>query len=211
MDEQLEIYDKNNNLIATQSRKLYYKNIQKEFKNTGTITKKIKTVKILMMNSFGRIYLQKRSILKTINPSKYDKAIAGHILPSDTDDITVTKESAEELWFPAMVVNKEIFARAVKTIDINIMGIFKKIDQLPNFQSKVILKGGINMIFPQITSIYVGYFDGPIKFIDWESSGIEMFTLHELLNEMENTPDKFTEDILFFIKKYQKHLIPFQS
>ena len=67
MKEILEIYNLNGKLIKNQERNSYYSQIKKEFEKTGKILTKIKTIKLFLMNSKGRIYLQKRSNLKSEN------------------------------------------------------------------------------------------------------------------------------------------------
>ena len=64
MEEPLEIYDLGCKLIGIEERKKYYKDIEKEFKEKGKISKKVKSIRVLLMNSKGRIYLQKRSKFK---------------------------------------------------------------------------------------------------------------------------------------------------
>ena len=59
-----------------------------------------------------------------------------------------------------------------------------------------------------MTEIYAGYYDGPIKFKDGECSGIEVFSLSELKEELGNFPNKFTEDLKFMVEKYEKYLVP---
>ena len=61
---------------------------------------------------------------------------------------------------------------------------------------------------PYITTIFIGYYNGAIRFVDGESSGIEVFSLDELKEEIRKNPEKFTEDIKFMIKKYEKYLVP---
>ena len=56
--------------------------------------------------------------------------------------------------------------------------------------------------------MYVGYYDGAIKFRDGEASGIEVLSLDELKEELTTHPEKFTEDLKFMIEKYEKYLVP---
>lgn len=56
-------------------------------------------------------------------------------------------------------------------------------------------------------SMYLGYYNGPIKFVDGESSGIEVCSLEEIKEEIAKNPEKFTEDVLFMIKKYENLLV----
>lgn len=208
MDEILEIYDLDNNLISKQNRKNFYNDVKKEFLENGSVSKKVKTVHILLMNSLGRIYLQKRSSLKKENANMYDKTVGGHVTSSNSFELTVVKECAEELGFPSTIVSEDEFKNAINSIDLKIIGILKKIDYLPNFMSKRILEGGTNFIQPYMTEIYIGYYDGPIRFADGESSGIETFSLKEIQKEIEENPNKFTEDIKYMVENYSNILLP---
>lgn len=102
MSELLEVYDLHSNLLNLQERREFYQDIKAEFSQTGTITKKVKSIRLLLMNSEWRIYLQKRSKHKKANPWKYDKTIGWHVIAGESYTTTVTKECAEELWFPAL-------------------------------------------------------------------------------------------------------------
>ncbi len=208
MSEKLEVYDLKSNLIKVEKRKTIESDLKSEFKKTGKITKKLKTIRLILMNSSGRIYLQKRSRIKKANSGKYDKTVGGHVSAGDSFDMTVIRECAEELGFPAAVLPPEEFEKATKVTDLSVIGIFQKIEYLPDFKSDRILNDGTKMIQPHMTSMYYGYYDGPIRFVDGESSGIEVFSLDELKEDIENNPEKFTDDIKFMLKKYGKLLIP---
>ena len=61
------------------------------------------------MNSKGRLYLQKRSKFKEVNPGAYDKTIGGHVPNKHTWNMTLIRECAEELGFPATIVSSKEF------------------------------------------------------------------------------------------------------
>ena len=107
MNELLEIYKLDDTFLGNQNREDFYNEIKKEFRETGIISKKIKTVRVLIMNSLGRIYLQKRSELKNENPNLYDKTVGGHVSANDSFELTVVKECAEELGFPATILSEK--------------------------------------------------------------------------------------------------------
>lgn len=208
MSEKLEIYDLNSELIGVEDREKFYAEIKAEFAETGKITKKVKAIRLILMNSQGRIYLQKRSNLKSENSGLYDKTVGGHVSAEDSFNMTVVKECAEELGFPATVLNEDEFKKAIKVTRLDIIGVFKEVEHLSNFESKRILNDGSNIVQPYMTSIYIGYYDGPIRFVDGESSGIEVFSLDELKEEIKNNSNKFTDDIKFMTEKYEKFLVP---
>jgi len=208
MAEKLEIYDLKDNLIEVKERSKFYFEIKEEFKKTGKITKQVKGIRLLLMNSQGRIYLQKRSKIKDENPGVYDKTVGGHVAAEDTWSMTTIRECAEELGFPASILPPKEFARAIKVTDLGIVGIFRKIDYISNFLSTRVTKKGEKFVQPWMTTIYIGYYDGAIRFVDGESSGIEVFSLEELKQEIQDNPNKFTEDLKFMINKYQQFLKP---
>ncbi|MFH1849056.1 MAG: NUDIX domain-containing protein [archaeon] len=206
MTEKLDIYDLMGKHLGTQERKQYYSEIKQEFKKTGSITRQIKSIRLLLMNSKGRIYLQKRSKLKDENSGLYDKTVGGHVSAGDSYDMTVIRECAEELGFPATILSPKEFKRATKVTDLSVIGIFRKVDLISDFQSTRINKDGSRFIQPLITQFYFGYYNGAIKFVDGECSGIEVFSIDELKQEIKKRPYAFTEDIKFMIKKYNKFI-----
>ena len=162
----------------------------------------------MLLNSQGRIYLQKRSTAKEENAGLYDKTIGGHVGQNETPSVTIIKECAEELGIPVAVVEQSQFHNAVLSTRLGIIAIIKEIDSINTYSSLRILKDNRKYLINQDTKIYLGYYDGHIKFIDGKSSGLEVFSLDELKKEIESNPDKFTEDLKFMIKKYESLIKP---
>lgn len=208
MPEILEIYDLNSNFLGIQTRKEFYDEIKKEFRETWKISKKVKRVAVILMNSAWRIFLQKRSKTKKENAWMYDKSVAWHVTDSDSYNLSVIKECAEELWFPVSILSSEDFVWAIKSTDLSIVWIFREVDFLENSTSIRVSKDWGIFEQPFMTSIYIWYYDWPIKFVDWESSWIEVFSLEELEDEIKSQSEKFTEDLKFLIRNYGKYLIP---
>ncbi|MDO8627923.1 MAG: NUDIX domain-containing protein [Candidatus Diapherotrites archaeon] len=208
MKELLEVYDLKGKFLKAQERDKFYSEIKKDFNKTGKISKQVKNVRLILMNSKGRIYLQKRSRMKSENSGLYDKTIGGHVKKGYTYDMTTIEECAEELGFPAAILSGKEFDKLVKSTDLKIVAIFKKIDEINEFKSVRFDNKGNAFIQPSMSAFYLGYYDGAIRFVDGESSGIEVFSLKDLLSEIKNNPQKFTEDIKWMIKKYEKYLKP---
>lgn len=208
--EYLEVYNLKGKFFKTMERKAFYDKSKAEFLKSGKISNKIKTVRLILLNSNGKIYVQKRSNSKKDNAGLYDKTVGGHVPSGYTWDITLVKECAEELGFPIVVVPKKEFTQSAKSVDLKVIGVAKEIDFLKNFYSTRIMNKKF-FIQPYITKIYLGYYDGSIQFKDGESSGIEVFSLKELLKEIKEKPDKFTEDLKFIIKKYKSYLVPIKK
>jgi len=208
MAEKLEIFDLKGKSLGFKDRDAFYTEARREYAQKGKVTKQVKTIRALVMNSAGRIYLQKRSKSKADNAGLYDKSVEGHVIKDTTFEMTLVKECAEELGFPASIVLSADFEKAVRITDLSIVGIFRQVEQLSNFQARREQKDGTKYIQPYITAMFVGYYNGAIRFVDGESSGVEVFSLDELKEEIKKYPGKFTEDLLFLIKKYAKFLKP---
>jgi isopentenyldiphosphate isomerase len=211
MAEKLEIYDLKDNLIEIKDRDLFYNEIKDEFKKTGKVTKQLKRVLLLLMNSKGKIVLQRRNNTKKENPGLFDKTIGGHVDEGDSYELTIIKECSEELGFPVSILSKKDFNRALLKTDLRIIGLFREIDYQSNFYSKRISKEGDTFAQPYMQTVYIGYYDGPLQFIDGESSGIQLYTLEELELEIKEKPEKFTEDLKTLFDKYKEYIKPIQK
>lgn len=205
--EKIEVYDLSGNFIYIQDRKQFYEENIKEFLEKGYISRKTKTIRALLMTSKGDIYIQKRSYSKNENPGLYDKAFGGHVVAGNSFGLTVMKECIEELGFTSIVVSKKEFRNAINIFDLEKIGIFKKIDHLNNFNTRRIINCNDYYIQPLINDMYIGYYDGSIKFSDGECCGIEILSLDRLKNEISNDPNRFTEDLIWMINEYQDFII----
>ena len=135
--EILETYDLDGNLIKTEKRDAFYRNIRKEFKQKGMISRQVKSIRLLLLNSNGRVYIQRRSDYKTENAGLYDKTIGGHVKAGHTWYMTVVQECHQELGFPAVVLSDDEFRTAIKQTDLSRTKILQR--------KKLSYKGNVNM------------------------------------------------------------------
>jgi isopentenyldiphosphate isomerase len=56
-----------------------------------------RVVHVLVFNSKGELFLQKRSIHKDVAPGKWDTSVGGHVHPGETPDEALRREMGEEL------------------------------------------------------------------------------------------------------------------
>ena len=208
MSEKLEVYDLDENLIEVKERDEFYQEIKREFKKTGKITKQVKRVLLLLMNSQGKIVLQRRNSSKQENSGLFDKTIGGHVEEGYSYEVTLIKECAEELGFPVSILEKSDFGNALKKTDLKVIGIFREIDYNSNFKSTRIDKSENKFTQPYMQKVYMGYYDGSLQFIDGESSGIQLYTVKELENAIKINPDDFTDDLKVLFEKYKNQLKP---
>ncbi|NTV53565.1 MAG: NUDIX domain-containing protein [Candidatus Firestonebacteria bacterium] len=56
---------------------------------------------VLVWDALGRLYLQKRSAAKDIQPGKWDTSVGGHLLPGEAPEAGACRELGEELGIAA--------------------------------------------------------------------------------------------------------------
>ncbi|MFA7244248.1 MAG: NUDIX domain-containing protein [Patescibacteria group bacterium] len=208
MAEKLDIYDLEGNLLRVEDRKKYFIESKEEFEKTGKVSSRVKSIRLLLLNTDGRIYLQKRSRIKPENPGLYDKTVGGHLSSGGHWEITVVRECAEELGIPVAVISDEDFSKAVKSTNLEVIGLVKKLLGPADLDSERTSIDGKKFIQPYITCYYIGYYNGVLKFVDGESCGIEVFSMDELLHEIDKNPDSFTPDLKFMIERFKDELKP---
>lgn len=92
-DEYFDIIDKSGNIIGKATREECHSNRSLAHR----------TVHVLVFNSRGELFLQKRSMDKDIQPGKWDTSVGGHLNLGETFDQAVRREMKEELGISAPV------------------------------------------------------------------------------------------------------------
>jgi isopentenyldiphosphate isomerase len=197
--------------IGSKEKKEFHDEMRKEYFEKGKTTIKHKDVRLLLLNSKGRIILQRRSKWKGDNAGLWDKTIGGHISSDEGYDLTMVKECSQELGIPATIVKEEEFDNAVRTTDLHILAILRKVMSLDNFQSKRIGPDNREWIEPSISAFYFGYYDGTIQFVDGESCGLQVFAKEEIEEEIKNHPEHFTTDIKYMLEKFADMIKPVKN
>jgi len=211
MVELLEIYSEEGELIGEMEKKKFHQTQRKEFFEKGKVLSRHKAVRLILMNSSGRIILQRRSKWKGDNAGLWDKTIGGHVTKGDSFDLTMLKECAEELGIPATIIDKSEFENSAATTDLQVLGILTKLSYLDFCKSHRKQKDGKMWVEPSMVQFYVGYYDGAIRFIDKESCGIQVFTLEELKAEINENPNDFTDDVRYILDKFEKYIKPIET
>lgn len=206
MPEMLKTYSLEGEYLGQLEKKEAHERMRKEYFETGKVTTRHKHVRLLLMTSMGRVILQRRSKWKGDNPGKWDKTIGGHVTEDDSYDLSILKECAEELGIPSTIVKEEEFSHTIKVTDLNVLAVLTKAKYLDNFQSVRADKNGAKWVEPNMTQFYIGYYDGAIRFIDKESCGIQVFTMEEITQEINENPDAFTDDVKYMINTFRPML-----
>jgi len=207
--ELLELYDMQEDLIRVDTRENIYREIEAEYQETGKITKQVRTVRAIIMNTRGRILLQKRSEDKKYNAGLYDKTLGGHCNHRQQSNLALVTELAEELEAPGFVCENADFLYNLKHINLKVIGMFKNLSYQPrwmSFRKGNASRGVKDIEQPFMSHFYFGVYDGRFTWADDEVRGMDSFTLEELTANIRDRPEIFTRDLHVMMPMYQPHI-----
>jgi len=208
MGEQITTYDlKKQDVAVPMDRDKFYAEQVKSFKKTGKPTRAVETIMVLLFNLDGELLLQKRSHRKNHNASLIDKAIGGHVTFGDAPFYTVMFETVQELKVPSIVLKtEEEFKKAFKLMKkyTESVALVKYIDTKIMPLERVIGGKKVNITYKY--NFFIGLYNGSIKPVDKEASGVLFYDPKVLEREMRAHPDIFTWDLFYLLKKYNKEI-----
>ena len=143
--------------------------------------------------------------------SLWDKTIGGHVSAGEDYDLAMLKECSQELGIPATIVSDKEFDNATSSTNLNVLAILKRLVFLDNFKSKRTMQNGNQWTEPGLSIFYIGYYDGPIQFVDGESCGLQIFSLEEIEKEIKEKPEQFTDDIRYMVEKFKARIKPIEN
>jgi isopentenyldiphosphate isomerase len=165
--------------------------------------KYVEVVNVFLFTEHGELIVQKRSREKKHNPNLLDKSMGGHVKCGDTPSLTAMIETVQELQTPSIVLNNKIdFIKTYRTLEtyLTTTAIIEYVSTID-----VVLPKLINGKIVQVgnrTHIFFWVYGGKVKNVDREAKGILYYGLEDLLEEMKEFPDTFTQDMHFYIKNY---------
>lgn len=204
--EKIKIFDLKNKFIGYERKFDFYKSLRSEFIKKGEVTRKVHTIRLFLLNKKGKLYLSRRSRLKKENSLLFDKNIGAHIRRDETPKYTLLRETAEELGFPLVALSNDEFYATLEETDLTLFGVALNNGTIRDFNAVYRYRTNGEVVFPQITTIFIGVYDGAIKFEDSETDIIELFDLDELIEDMKNHPKIYTNDLLILIPKIENEL-----
>ncbi len=165
MTEYFDIVDENNVIIGRASRE--------ECHAKGLLHRGIF---VLVINSNGKILLQKRSMNKDIRPGLWTTSVSGHVDSGETYEEAARREMREEI------------------------GIDTKVRELYTFVFK---DKGKDYIDNEIDKIFVAKHDGPFKIDKEEVDFVAFYKPKEIFKMMKK--EKFTTATVNIFEELQKH------
>jgi isopentenyldiphosphate isomerase len=188
-------------------RQEFYK---QAIENGETSNIAVEIINVLIFNTKGELLIQKRSKNKTHNPGLFDKSIGGHVKYGDSLEYTLITETIEELLVPSLLIQeKSNFKKNLTQLRpyLNTIAIIKKLGIDCCFLKKIIK--GKEISVGNKYHLFIGFYDGTIKLIDGEVSGLFWYELDDLNEEIQKSPQIFTNDLKFILKKYDTEIQSF--
>jgi isopentenyldiphosphate isomerase len=132
-DELFPVVDENGNTIGEARRSVCHDGISKLLHPV---------VHLHLFNYDGRLFLQKRSLSKDVQPGKWDTSVGGHVAPGEKVEDALRREALEELGIvigEAVFIGRYVWESSVERELVNSFTIVS--DQLPEINQDEIEEG----------------------------------------------------------------------
>jgi len=202
----IKVFSLDGSHIGHEKKPDFYRKLRAEHAKTGKVTKKAQTIRLLLLNSEGKIFLTRRSEKKDENRGLFDKTLGGHVRKDESPEYAVLRSSSEELEFPAVVLDADDFNEAIRESNLMMFAAVRELASIRDFNARYRYADGSETVFPQITTVYIGVYNGPVRFEDAEMDVIELFDLEELIAELKRRPEKYTNDLHVLVKTYKREI-----
>lgn len=177
------------------------------YKETGSPSKSVEIVNVILFNESGELIIQKRAGHKRHNPNLLDKSIGGHIQNGDDPNYSVMVETVQELEVPSLVArNFTEFMKAYKLLEtyIKSIALIQYVDTKTLEYTRIFDKESV--VIASRVHFYIWVYGGRIKNIDKEAKGVLFYSLDELEKEIAEYPNLFTDDLKILIVKYNEEI-----
>jgi isopentenyldiphosphate isomerase len=161
------IVDKQDNVVGSEDKR--------RVKEKGLIHR---IVRILLFNSKGQVYLQKRGSNMDSWPNRWDQSVGGHV------------DEGEDYYHAALREMKE----ELRIEGVDLKGVIKFYWE----------EEGDGVVVKRFNMLYEGHYDGQLKPDKREISGGGWYEIPELKRWMKAKPDDFTPACIRTFKVYWK-------
>lgn len=198
--------------LIPMERGSFYKKQLLDHENWKAPSIAVEDINIILFTKSGEMILQKRSSHKSHNPNLIDKSIGWHIVHWDSADYTAMIESVQELKVPSVVLrNHDDFIKTLNTLKMYLSStaVIQYVDTKVN-KNKKLINGEKVTIFNK-THLYIWIYWWSVKNVDREAKWILFYEIDELLEEMKDFPQNFTNDLHRILKEYRSVFEDFVS
>lgn len=191
-------------------RNKFYKESIDSHKKGDPVARAVEIVDVLIINKKGELLIQKRSKNKGHNPGLLDKSMGGHVQHGDTVEHTLMVETVQELQVPSLLLNSDDdFSKAIGTLHmyLNTIALIKKLGTKTRSFTKII--DGEEILIGNKKNFFIGVYDGAVKLVDGEASGLFWYELDDLIEDLKKQPQIFTHDLSYMLEKYNDEIRKF--
>ncbi|MBF0212493.1 MAG: NUDIX domain-containing protein [Magnetococcales bacterium] len=215
MTEWLHATDRQGRFVKTEERVALLAEIREHSRRHGDAPLAVPVVHIILLTSDGLIRLVQRGD-KPENPFMWDKAVGGHVVTDnpaltrqDFDD-NARKEIQEEIGVEQVVIAADglEYQRTLQAAryDLNQCAVIRMIDHDPWQGSLSRVKSGEPWLKRHNVVVYVGRFDGPMRFMDGEALDHRLIRRADLMEDLLANPWNYADGARIFMQKYY-HLL----
>ena len=166
-ENKVVVVNKNDEVIGAAERKALIKK--------GLIHR---IVRVLLFNSKGQVFLQKRGPSMDTWPGKWDQSVGGHVDEGEDYDKAVKREAKEELGIDGVEFKKVV---------------------------KFYTEDGVgNRLKKRFNMLYEGIYDGEVSLQEDEISEGGWFDMNKVEGWMKKKPSDFTPGCIKTFKKYRE-------
>lgn len=135
---------------------------------------------VFVFNSKGQLLLQQRADEKYHSPGLWTNSCCSHPREGETYEEAAHRRLVEELGFDCEIEEKFLFIYKAKL--------------------------GEQLFEHELDRVFVGYYDGPIEFNTDEVKAVKWIDMDELIQDIENRPEKYTAWFKIIFEKYLSKL-----
>lgn len=216
--EILQVFTLDGQPLYCTPRKLYYEMLLREHEQGRCIETQVQGVRLLLLHpDDGRVWLQRRSRQKKVNPGLYDKSIGGHVSydpaaqVSEDFDVALVDECMDEMGIAARVVGRADLRTEAEKENLGAVAVCAPVEEISpwyigrRFSTP---NGLVRVQQPWWNRFYVGYYAGGVEFRDGEAEGASLEHLQDLDVLVVNDPELYTEDLSFMTQRFREVLVP---
>lgn len=200
-EELFKVYDKKGNMLEIKEKEIISQEIINEAKKYGEPTHTVPVIHLLLYNAKNQLYIIKRAN-KSENPFMFDKTVGGHVRYNETFEKTAIRETKEEIDVDVLMTDSKDYFMKIKSTDLTRYAVVKSVDFEPWSKSIRVLRNDTSIITKyDRVKVFVGQYDGNIKFNDGEAIDCILKNTNELLEDFIHHPNLYTYDLQELVYK----------